>query len=47
MKRMFINNMNQIIVIPTIGILRNEKGILLSIEWLNVGCSILLIDKRK
>lgn len=47
MKRVFTDKMNQIIIIPTVGILWNGRGILLSLAWLNVGCSILLIDKRK
>lgn len=47
MKRVFIDRMNQIIIIPTVGILWNRRGVLLSFAWLNVGCSILVYDKQK
>lgn len=47
MKRVFVNKMNQIIIIPTIGILWNWSCILLSFAWLHVECSVLLHDRRK
>lgn len=46
-KRVFTDRMDQLIIIPAIGILWNGRGILLSFAWLNVGCSILIFDKQK
>ena len=47
MKRVFTARMNQIVIIPTIGILWNGRGVLLTFAWLNVGCSILIYNKQK
>ncbi len=46
MKRVFFARANQIIIIPAVGVLWSEKGVLLSVAWLNFGCSILLFRKR-
>lgn len=45
MKRVYTAKADQIIFIPTIGILWGGRGIMLSVAWLNMGCSILLKSK--
>ena len=42
MKRVFVDKMNQIVIVPTVAILWRFRGILVSFAWLNVGCSILV-----
>lgn len=44
MKRICAGKMNQIVIIPTIGILWDTVGIFISFVWLNVSCSILLFS---
>ncbi|MDE6989968.1 MAG: hypothetical protein K2P42_04855 [Lachnospiraceae bacterium] len=46
MKRVFVDKKKQIVIIPTVAILWSFRGILVSIAWLNVGCSILVKSKR-
>lgn len=45
MKRIYTTKMDQIIFIPTFGILWSGKGVMLSVAWLNMGCSILFNEK--
>lgn len=46
MKRVFVDKMKQIVIIPTVAILWSFRGILVSFAWLNVGCSILIKSKK-
>lgn len=46
MKRVFVDTMRQIVIIPTFGILWSFRGIMITFAWLNVGCSILIKAKK-
>lgn len=47
MKRVFTDKLNQIVITPAIGIVWNQRGILISFAWLNAACSVLVFSRQK
>lgn len=42
MKRVFIQKMPQIILIPTLGFVKSKFGVSISFAWINIGIVIML-----